>query len=88
MTSEELKELIQNNLGNHSIAMVNSPDNVHFDAIVISKIFADTQNKVKQQKMVYEALGNRIENGEIHALSLKTYTPNAWENLNNKNTAL
>ena len=88
MTTDDLKELIQINLGNDSIAIMNSPDNVHFEAIVISENFASSPNKVKQQKMVYEALGDRISNGEIHALSLKTYTPDSWERLNNKNVDL
>ncbi|MDC0534539.1 BolA/IbaG family iron-sulfur metabolism protein [Francisellaceae bacterium] len=84
MTDNELETLIETNLGNATKAIVQSPDNVHFEAIVISELFKETPNKVKQQRMVYEALGNKIETGEVHALSLKTYTPTMWEKINNK----
>jgi acid stress-induced BolA-like protein IbaG/YrbA len=38
---------------------------------------------LQQQRMVYATLGDRIVNGEIHALSLKTYTPEDWARLAN-----
>jgi acid stress-induced BolA-like protein IbaG/YrbA len=33
---------------------------------------------------VYAALGDRMK-AEIHALSMRTLTPEAWQKLNNKN---
>ena len=32
-------------------------------------------NRVKRQQMIYALLGDRIESGEIHALSMETLTP-------------
>ena len=84
MTNQELKQLIENNITGNTTVIVNSPDNVHFDAVVISDQFTKVPSKVKQQKIVYEALGNKIETGEVHAISLKTYTPEVWERLSNK----
>ncbi len=84
MTDDELKILIETKLANGTKAFVQSPDNVHFEAIVISELFSSMPNKVKQQRMVYEALGNKIESGEVHALSLKTYTPAMWEKVSHK----
>ena len=57
---------------------VHSADNVHFEAIVVSAAF-DGISKVKQQQLVYTALGNKITSGEVHALALKTYTPEGWQ---------
>jgi acid stress-induced BolA-like protein IbaG/YrbA len=34
---------------------------------------------VKQHQLVYGTLGGRMESGEIHALALKTFTPEEWD---------
>ena len=82
MTAEELKSLIENNMADTE-AHVQSDDNVHFEAIVISEQFRHTPNRVKQQRLVYEALTPHIHNGAIHALALKTYSPQAWAKTQN-----
>jgi len=74
MRIDELKKLIEENLP-HSIAIVNSPDEIHFDAEVICPAFAG-KSRVQQQQMVYHILNPYIKSGELHALSLKTrYSP-------------
>ncbi len=55
---------------------VNGDDGQHFEAIVVSKDFIG-KNIVQQHQMVYKALGERMKD-EIHALSMKTYTPDSW----------
>jgi acid stress-induced BolA-like protein IbaG/YrbA len=37
---------------------------------------------IKQHQRVYTALGNMMQS-EIHALSIKTYTPDEWSQMNN-----
>ncbi|MGK7931623.1 MAG: BolA family protein [Microcystaceae cyanobacterium] len=49
----------------------------HLEAVVISSKFAG-QNKVKQHQMVYGALQEHLASEAIHALALKTYTPETW----------
>jgi len=56
-----------------AIAIVDSQDNVHFAATVISDLFKD-ESLIKRQRRVYACLGDHIHNGDIHALSLKTLT--------------
>ncbi len=73
MQPQKLKNLIEAALPGAQVE-VRSNDNTHFEAIVISKAFAG-KTMVKQHQMVYAALGNSIESNEIHALSLKTDTP-------------
>ena len=55
---------------------VHGEDGQHFEAIVVSAQF-DGKRMVQQHQLVYQALGDRMRE-EIHALSLRTYTPEAW----------
>lgn len=50
----------------------------HLQATVISAAFAG-QSRVKQHQMVYSALQSEMTSEAIHALALKTYTPEAWK---------
>jgi len=54
----------------------------HFEMRVISPAFAG-KPKVAQHQMVYQALGNHMRS-HIHALALKTYTPEQWHQIENK----
>jgi len=49
----------------------------HFEAIIISSAFAG-KTMIEQHRMVYGALGSSVGR-EIHALALRTYTPEQWE---------
>jgi acid stress-induced BolA-like protein IbaG/YrbA len=48
-------------------------DGQHFQALVVSKDFAG-KSRVARHQLVYAALGARMRE-EIHALSMKTLTP-------------
>lgn len=77
MHANEIKQLIETGLPNCT-ALVEGEDGVHFTAIVITPDFAG-KNRVQKQQMVYTTLGNRIHDGTIHALSIKTFTPDEWQ---------
>ncbi len=51
-------------------------DGHHFEAIIVSAEFRG-KSKVQQHQVVYRALGDRMK-AEIHALSMKTLTPEEW----------
>jgi acid stress-induced BolA-like protein IbaG/YrbA len=53
-------------------------DGTHFEAVVVSEAFAG-KNRVQRHQLVYQTLGDRMR-AEIHALSMKTYTPQEWQN--------
>lgn len=72
MQPEELKSLLESALPG-ARADVTSPDNVHFQARVVADVFAG-QSTLARHRMVYAALGERM-GGEVHALSLRTLTP-------------
>ena len=52
-------------------------DGAHFEAVIVSPSFAGL-TRVRQHQLVYGALGERMR-VEIHALSMKTMTPEEWE---------
>lgn len=49
----------------------------HYKAIVISSHF-EGRSRVQQHQLVYGALREAMATEEIHALTLKTYTPETW----------
>ena len=52
-------------------------DGHHFEAVIVSAAFRG-KSRVQQHQLVYAALGERMR-AEIHALSMKTYTPEDWQ---------
>ena len=51
-------------------------DGAHFEAVIVSPRFRGLA-RVRQHQLVYGALGDRMRE-EIHALSMKTYSPDEW----------
>lgn len=52
-------------------------DGRHFFATIVSSEFAGL-TRIKRHQRVYAALGERMRE-EIHALSMKTLTPEEWQ---------
>lgn len=48
-------------------------DGQHFEAVIVSPEFRG-KRAIQQHQMVYQTLGERMH-AQIHALSMKTYTP-------------
>jgi len=76
MNPEDVKRLIEAGLDGCEATV--SGDGSHFDAVVVGEIFAG-KSMIEQQRMVYATVNDRIASGELHALSIKTYTPEQWE---------
>ena len=76
MNPEELQELIEAAFVDGHVEV--SGDGRHFSAIVVSDVFAG-KNMIAQHRLVYAALGSRFDTEAVHALSLKTYTPEQWQ---------
>ena len=77
MQAQGIKRLIEEQLPG-ARAMVRGDDGVHFEATVISEAFAG-KSLIQQHRLVYAALGARLAREDIHALALKTCTPDAWQ---------
>ena len=75
MNSSEIRQLIEDGIAGADVHV--DGDGTHFVARVVSDAFAGVP-MIKQHRMVYAALGNSME-GAIHALSIQTYTREAWD---------
>ncbi len=52
-------------------------DGQHFGALIVSPLF-EGKRLVQRHQLVYQALGDRMRE-EIHALSMKTLTPEEYQ---------
>ena len=75
MTPQEIEDRIRASLPG-AIATVESTDNVHFEAVIISPVFAG-RRALHRHRLVYGALGESM-GGDIHALSIQAFTPEEW----------
>lgn len=57
-------------------------DGRHFEAIVVSEAFVGKRS-IQRHQLVYQVLGERMRE-EIHALSMKTYTPEEYDQQSQK----
>lgn len=76
MSPAEVEHLIMQGLPTAEVR-VQSEDGTHFEALIIAEVFAGKRPLVRHQ-MVYATLGGRL-GGDIHALSLRTLTPDEWQ---------
>jgi acid stress-induced BolA-like protein IbaG/YrbA len=51
-------------------------DGQHFSAVIVCPDFSG-KSRIQQHQMVYQALGERMKS-QIHALSMRTLTPDQW----------
>ena len=78
MTADDIRQSILEKLECEFLEIIGE-DGTHFEGTIVSSLF-EGLNRVKQHQMVFNALGNKMKS-EIHALSMKTYTPNEWNQL-------
>lgn len=74
VTPQQVRQYILENLACEHVEV--QGDGHHFEAVIVSSAF-EGKSKIQQHKTVYSALGDRMRE-EIHALSMKTYTPKEW----------
>jgi len=79
MNTDEVERRIEAGIpdAEASVTLPRVPDedheDAHFAAVVVSPAF-EGKSLVEQHQLVYDALGDAMT-GDIHALELKTYTP-------------
>jgi len=71
---EDVKRYIAENLNCLHVEVTG--DGQHFQAVIVSEAFRG-KSRVQQHQLVYRALGERMRE-EIHALSMRTFTPEDW----------
>ena len=77
LSAQQLQLYITQHLACEYIQVLGD-DGTHFEAVIVSKAFVG-KTMIQQHQQVYAALGDRMRS-EIHALSMKTYTPEQWAN--------
>lgn len=75
MTADELKALIAAQLPCEHITL--EGDGRHWFATIVSPAFEGLR-PIQRHQRVYATLGRKIHTDEVHALSMKTYTPAEW----------
>ncbi|MEQ1506653.1 MAG: BolA family protein [Myxococcota bacterium] len=76
-SAERIRRILEENLPD-CVAIVEDPanDGTHFQAEVVSSVFVG-KSRIQQHQAVYRALGDHMRS-DIHALQLKTFTPDVW----------
>lgn len=77
MTAEQLQSIIRAGLACEHLTV--EGDGRHWYATIVSAEF-EGKRLVARQRLVYATLGDRLKTDEVHALSMKTYSPAEWAN--------
>lgn len=79
VTADDIESWIKAGLPESKVVVVKG-DGRHFTAVVFCSAFKG-KNRITRHRLVYDTLGSRMKS-DIHALSLKTYTPDEYSNQN------
>jgi acid stress-induced BolA-like protein IbaG/YrbA len=77
MTADQLETIIASQLTCQHLSV--EGDGRHWYATIVSSQFEGLRLIQRHQK-VYATLGQKMQTDEVHALSMKTYTPSEWAN--------
>ncbi|MFZ2315177.1 MAG: BolA family protein [Gammaproteobacteria bacterium] len=80
MQTQEIERLIEAGLSGSEATV--EGDGTHFNALVISPVFAG-KTRIQRQQLVYDTVRSQLLDGSLHALSLKTMTPEEWQTVDN-----
>jgi acid stress-induced BolA-like protein IbaG/YrbA len=72
MEAEQIKKIIATGLACEGLSV--EGDGEHFEAIIVSAEFVG-KSRVQRQQMVNALLRTDFDSGKLHALSMKTITP-------------
>lgn len=76
MEPQHIKQLIENGLPDCR-AQVDG-DGRHFQAVIVSPAF-EGKTPLARHRLVYSVLEAHIHSDQLHALSMRTLTPQQWE---------
>lgn len=80
MTLNEIKERIEKNLETTHVQIVDLGGGDHIRAIVVSPRFQGLP-LIRQHKLVLDLFTSEINSNEVHALTVKTLTPEQFDKL-------
>lgn len=76
VTVESIRQDIMRGIRAEYVAV--EGDGRHFEAVVVSEEFSG-MSRVRRHQRVFQVLGDRMRDEIIHALSIKTFTPQEWQ---------
>lgn len=79
--SKKIENLIKNRLNDIDITI--DENNSHVKLLIISDIF-EKKSLIERHNIIHDILGTMIDNNEIHALSIKTYTRSEYKKIYNE----
>lgn len=81
VTAEQVISMIQSGIPDAEVQVNDlTGGGDHFEVTVVSTEFAG-RTLVQQHQLVYKAVQSAMSSEAIHALALKTYTPETWSNI-------
>lgn len=72
MDEAEIRATLEAALGDCEIQLQSEGNKL---MLLVTAAAFEGLNRVKRQQLVYRSLGDRIESGEIHAVSMRCLTP-------------
>lgn len=75
MTADDIKDIIRAGLACDYITL--EGDGRHWYAVIVSPEF-EGKRPIARHQRVYATLGEKMARDEVHALSMKTFTPAEW----------
>lgn len=82
MQPTEIEYLIKNGLPSAEVYV--EGDGTHFTALVICPDFAG-KSRIQKQQMVYDTVREQLMDGTLHALSIKAFTPEECQVIDDAN---
>ncbi|KAA1192778.1 BolA/IbaG family iron-sulfur metabolism protein [Pseudohalioglobus sediminis] len=76
MDAATVKALLQNHMPECEFRV--QGEGANYDITAIGDVFEGLR-PVKKQQLVYAALSDEIAEGSIHAVNIRTFTPEQWQ---------
>ncbi|AAU38315.1 BolA protein [[Mannheimia] succiniciproducens MBEL55E] len=76
METQEIERILKQALNLDEVYV--QGENAHYGVIVVSEEIAKL-SRLKQQQTIYAPLMDHFSSGEIHALTIKTFSPEKWK---------
>lgn len=83
MQTEEVQKLIEAGMKADVVRV--KGDGKHFTAIIVSTEFTH-KTKIERQRLVFATLKQVLADNLLHAITLKTFTPDEWHQVDQEST--
>ena len=81
----EIEKRIKEKIKTSYLDVVDLRGGDHIQVIIVSPEF-EKKSLVEQHKIIYDILSNEMKSNDIHALTLKTFSPSEWEKVKGTTT--